>query len=473
MDLVGHREVERDAGPDVAIERIEPGVALVRRKAGWPPLWYVDELDGHALPAELAHELAHVVVVAGRPTKRTAHQESLEGHQSPCAGGAPRVDDIAWQYHRERPGGLKVQVPYAFLDRQFEDPEPYLDEMREIIARGNFTLGAPVEQFERQFAAYCGVPYAVGVASGTDALMLALQAVGVGHGDKVITVSATFIATVGAIASIGARPVFVDVDDGIVMDPDLVEAAITPRTRAILPVHWAGNMADMPRIQEIAQRHGVPIVEDACHAIGARLNGESAGTIGDVACFSFHPVKHINAWGDGGILVTHSDEIVSGVRIARNYGLVDRDEAETFARNSRLHTLQIPVLRRQLKKFEEVVARRNEIARQYDAAFAALEGRVRIPRRRAEVRHSFVIYVIMTDQRDAMLSHLRARGVDARIHYPIPMHLTRAGRKLGHQEGDFPVSEAYARETITLPAHQYLTDEQVAHTVESVSSFFD
>ena len=363
-------------------------------------------------------------------------------------------------------------VPYAFLDRQFDDPEPYFDEMREIIARGNFTLGAPVEQFERQFAAYCGVSHAVGVASGTDALMLALQAVGVGHGDEVITVSATFIATVGAIASVGARPVFVDVDDGIVMDPDKVEAAITPKTRAILPVHWTGNMADMPRLREIADRHGLPIVEDACHAIGARLNGGAGGSVGDVACYSFHPVKHINAWGDGGILVTRSDELVAGVRIARNYGLVDRDEAETFARNSRLHTLQIPVLRRQLAEFETVVARRNEIAAQYDAAFADLAPALRIPRRRPEVRHTFVIYVILTERRDAMLEHLRARGVDARIHYPLPMHLTRAGRKLGHQEGDFPVSEAYARETITLPGHQYLRDEQVAHTIDAVRSFF-
>jgi dTDP-4-amino-4,6-dideoxygalactose transaminase len=367
---------------------------------------------------------------------------------------------------------VTLQVPYSFLDRQFEDPEPVLDEMRELIARGNFTLGAPVEQFERQFAEYCGVPHAVGLASGTDALMLALQAVGVGHGDEVVTVSTTFIATVGAIASVGARPVFVDIDDGIVMDPEKVEAAITPRTRAILPVHWTGNMANLPRLREIARRHGLPIVEDACHAIGARLDGAAAGNLGDIACFSFHPVKHINAWGDGGILVTRSDELVASIRIARNYGLVDRDEAETFARNSRLHTLQVPVLRRQLSAFEDVVARRNVIAQQYDRAFEALAGRVRIPRRRAEVRHSFVIYVIMTEQRDAMIDHLRARGVDARVHYPIPMHLTRAGRKLGHSEGDLPVSEAYARETITLPAHQFLTDEQVAHTIEAVRSFF-
>jgi aminotransferase EvaB len=384
------------------------------------------------------------------------------------AGPSPGRGALGWI----KAGGSNVLVPYAFLDRQFEDPEPYLDEMREIIAQGAFTLGAPVEQFERQFAAYCGVSHAVGVASGTDALMLALQAVGVGHGDEVITVSATFIATVGAIVSVGARPVFVDVDDGIVMDVERVEAAITPRTRAILPVHWTGNMADMAGLAEVAHRHGLPIVEDACHAIGARLNGMPAGSVGDIACFSFHPVKHINAWGDGGILVTRSDVHAASVRIARNYGLVDRDEAETFARNSRLHALQVPVLRRQLGAFEEVVARRNEIAQQYDRAFEALEGRVRIPRRRLEVRHSFVIYVIMTERRDAMLEHLRARGVDARVHYPIPMHLTRAGRKLGHWEGDLPVSEAYARETITLPAHQYLTDEQVAHTIETIQSFF-
>jgi dTDP-4-amino-4,6-dideoxygalactose transaminase len=365
-----------------------------------------------------------------------------------------------------------VQVPYAFLDQQFADPDPYFDEMRAIIAQGAFTLGAAVEQFEQQFAAYCGAPHGIGLASGTDALMLALQAVGVGHDDEVVTVSATFIATVGAIVSVGATPVFVDVDDGIVMDPSKVEAAITPKTKAILPVHWTGNMADMPALAEIARRHDLPIVEDACHAIGARLNGAAAGAIGDIACFSFHPVKHINAWGDGGMLVTRSDEIDASVRIARNYGLVDRDEAETFARNSRLHALQVPVLRRQLAEFEDVVARRNEIAARYDAAFAELDGLVRLPRRRPEVRHTFVVYVIMTARRDELLAHLRANGVDARIHYPIPMHLTRAGRKLGHKEGDLPVSERYARETITLPAHQYLNDEQVEHTIRTVRSFF-
>jgi aminotransferase EvaB len=366
-----------------------------------------------------------------------------------------------------------VKVPYAFLDRQFADPEPIIDEMREIIAQGNFTLGEPVARFERQFAEYCGVPHAIGLASGTDALMLALQAVGVGHGDEVVTVSGTFIATVGAVVSVGAKPVFVDVDDGIVMDVSKVEAAITPRTKAILPVHWSGNMADMAGIAEIARRHNLPIVEDACHAIGARLHGSTAGHVGDIACFSFHPVKHINAWGDGGILVTRSDELAASVRIARNYGLIDRDEAETFARNSRLHSLQTPVLRRQLAAFEEVVARRNEIAERYDNAFAELGGRVRIPRRRAEVRHSFVIYVILTEQRDALVAHLQARGVDAKVHYPIPMHLTRAGRKLGHKDGDLPVTEAYARETITLPAHQYLTDEQVTYTIDAVRAFFD
>jgi dTDP-4-amino-4,6-dideoxygalactose transaminase len=365
-----------------------------------------------------------------------------------------------------------LQVPYSFLNRQFDDPEPYLEEMRQIIAKGNFTLGAPVEQFQRQFAAYCGVPHALGVASGTDALMLALQSVGVGHGDEVITVSATFIATVGAIVSVGARPMFVDVDDGVVMDPDLVEAAITPRTKAILPVHWTGNMADMPRIAEIARRHGLPIVEDACHALGARLDGQAAGNVGDVACFSFHPVKHVNAWGDGGMIVTRSAERAASMHVARNYGLVSRDDAEAFARNSRLHTLQVPVLRRQLEAFEAVVARRNEIAERYDRAFAELDGHVRLPRRRTEVRHSYVIYVLLTDRRDDLVTYLQARGVDAKIHYPIPMHLTGAGRKLGYREGALPVTEAYARETITLPAHQYLTDEQVTYVIDTVRDFF-
>ena len=344
--------------------------------------------------------------------------------------------------------------------------------MRAIIAEGDFTLGPRVARFEQEFAAYCKVPHAFGVASGTDALMLALQAAGVGHGDEVITVSATFIATVGAIASIGATPVFVDVDDGIVMDPGLIEAAITPRTRAILPVHWVGNMADMPRIHEIARRHSLAIVEDACHALGAQLNGQPPGALSDAACFSFHPMKHINAWGDGGMIVTRADEIAARIGVARNYGLVSRDEAETFARNSRLHTLQIPGLARQLQGSEALIARRNEIAARYDRAFADLEGKVRLPRRRPEVRHAHVIYPILTDRRDDLVAHLKSHGVDAPIHYPTPMHLTKAGRKLGYKEGDLPVSEAYANQTLTLPAHQFLTDEQITYTIDTVRAFF-
>lgn len=365
-----------------------------------------------------------------------------------------------------------MQVPYPFLDRLFVDPEPYIDEMRDIIARGDFTLGPVVERFERQFADYAGVKHGIGVASGTDALMLALQAVGVGPGAEVITVSATFIATVGAVASVGATPVFVDVDDGIVMDVSQVEAKITPRTKAILPVHWVGNMADMVALSQIARRHNLALIEDACHAIGAELDGQKAGTLSDAACFSFHPMKQVNAWGDGGMVITNSDEIDAKLRVARNYGLINRDEAETFARNSRLHTLQIPILRRQLDNIEALIAKRIEIATRYDRALSELDGKVWFPRRRSEVRHAHLVYPIMTENRDDLIAHLKGRGVGAPIHYPLPMHLTRAGRKLGYKEGDLPVSEAYANKTLTLPAHQFLTDEEIEYTIDSVRSFF-
>jgi aminotransferase EvaB len=365
-----------------------------------------------------------------------------------------------------------VIVPFAYLDQQYPDVEEYLDDIRALVKTGDFTLGKAVGRFEADFAAFCNLPEAIGLASGTDALMLSLRAVGVGPGDEVITTPQTFIATVGAIAMLGARPVFVDINDELVMDPGAIERAITPQTKAIMPVHWTGTMADMPAISQIAQRHGLRIVEDACHALGANADGQAPGAYSDAACFSFHPIKHINVWGDGGIVVTGKAEVAERIRLLRNHGLKNRDEAIIWGLNSRLQSLQALIAQRQLATITAAIDRRIEHAARYDAAFADLAPAMRIPKRGQAIRHSYAVYVALVERRDELVDYLQQHGVDAKIHYPLPLHLMEAARYLGYKEGDFPASEAYGRTTVTLPVHQFLTDEQVTYTIEQVRAFY-
>src|SRR5260221_8527428 len=230
----------------------------------------------------------------------------------------------------------RMQVKFTYLDRQFSDVDAYLEEVRQVVLKGDFTLGQAVTDFEKRFAALCEMPYAIGVGSGTDALILSMKILGIGPGDEVITAPNTFIATVGAIAMTGARPVFVDSDDGYTIDPSKIEAAITSRTKGIVPVHYTGNVADMPRIMEVAQRHRLLVVEDACQCIKGQRAGLPVGAWGETAAFSLHPLKNLNVWGDAGVIVTRSEDLYHKLRLFRNHGLTNRNESEFFRHNSRL-----------------------------------------------------------------------------------------------------------------------------------------
>jgi len=365
-----------------------------------------------------------------------------------------------------------MRVSFSYLDRQFADVDAYLGDIEELVKTGDFTLGKSLEEFERRFAQVCKMPYAIGVASGTDALMLSLKVLGVGPSDEVITTPATFIATVGAIVNTGARPVFVDSEDGFVIDPSKLEAAITSRTKAIVPVHYTGNVADMPEIMTIARRHSLFVVEDACQAIGASLNGQPVGSWGETACFSLHPLKNLNVWGDGGVIVTRSPELAEKIRLYRNHGLINRDEAIMFGHNSRLDTLQAVIGNRLIEQFEFITKQRISNARRYDEALSELSSFIRIPRRRPGVRHVYHLYIVRAERRDELLTHLSRRSIEAKVHYPIPVHLQKAATYLGYKEGDFPVSEEDSRTVITLPAHQHLAQEQIDYTIEQVRSFY-
>lgn len=363
-------------------------------------------------------------------------------------------------------------INFSYLGQQFADPEQLLNDIRELVRTGDFTLGSALQTFERKFAAMSGIPHAIGVGSGTDAITLSLKMLGVGAGHEVITTPMTFIATVGAIVATGARPVFVDSDPGLVIDVTKIESAITSKTRAIVPVHYTGNIADMPAIARIARKHQLSIVEDACQSIKGRIDGMPVGTWGDAACFSLHPLKNLNVWGDGGVIVTSDSDLARKLRLYRNHGLESRDIATAFGVNSRLDTLQAVLGNRLIDEIDTITARRIDIARRYDDGLSQLEGFVEIPPRRTSVTHVFHLYVVKVQKRDDLLAYLNDHNVEAKIHYPVPVHLQEAARELGYKAGDFPQCEADTARIITLPAHQYLDFADVDYVVQLIRRFY-
>ena len=365
-----------------------------------------------------------------------------------------------------------MHVKYSYLEQQFAEVDAHFADLRKLVASGEFTLGPFVEEFEKKFAAYIGVKHAIGTNTGTGALTLALKAAGVKPGSEVITVANTFIATVGAIVAAGARPVFVDCDERYQIDVNKIEAAITPETTAILPVHWAGCPPELEKILEIANRHAIPVVEDACPAVGAKIDGKFAGTFGKVNAFSMHPLKPLNVWGDGGIVVTNDDKLAEFLRLYRNHGLVDRDHVEIWGVNERLQPFQAVVGARVLDTVEGLVEARIRNAKLLDAGLKGLESFIRPPSRPVGYREVYQLYLVTAVRRNELLAFLISRGIEAKVHYPIPIHLQNAARGLGYKRGDFPVCERQSEEIITLPAHQHIKEEEIAYTIAKIRDFY-
>jgi dTDP-4-amino-4,6-dideoxygalactose transaminase len=364
-----------------------------------------------------------------------------------------------------------MQVKYLDLPRQFDDPE-LLRLIGGVLGRGQFVLGPEVAEFEGEFAKFCGTRFALGVNSATDALFLALKALGVGPGDEVITVSNSFIATAGAIVAAGASPRFVDVGPDYNMDADLLEAAITSRTKAILPVHLTGNPADMEKIIQVAQKHSLVVVEDAAQAVGATLTGKRVGSFGEVGCFSLHPLKNLNVAGDGGVMTTSSPEVRHRLGLWRNHGLKNREEIEFFGYNSRLDTMQAVVAQYNLQFLEQVTEKRIGNARLYDHLLANLEEDVVIPPRNPEAKQVFHTYVIQVNQREQLVEYLSRHQIETKIHYPIPIHLQSPCRALGWKSGDLPETEKQASRILTLPIHQFLAEAHIHHVAATIKKFY-
>jgi len=362
-------------------------------------------------------------------------------------------------------------VPYVNFQAQYAaEKEDILAIIDGVFSRGHFVGGEEIAVVERRLAELCGVAHCVALNSGTDALTFALHALGVGPGDEVITPPNSFFASTAVIAHLGARPLFVDVRADQNIDPDRIEAAITAKTKAIMPVHLTGRVCDMTPIMEIADRHGLAVVEDAAQAIASRYNGRPSGSFGAFGCFSAHPLKNLNAAGDAGFLTTDDENSAERLRRLRNHGLVGRDTVAEWGYVSRMDTLQAAILLMRLDKLEQVTTRRRHNAALYRSLLDP--GHVFAPPCRDIEFNTFHTFVVQVDRRDDLRAYLSERGIGSGIHYPSPLHLQPPARALGYKPVDFPVAEAQAGRIVSLPVHQFLDDDDVAYVAETINAFF-
>jgi dTDP-4-amino-4,6-dideoxygalactose transaminase len=365
-----------------------------------------------------------------------------------------------------------MRIPFVDLKAQYARiKEPVNQAIQDVLQTTQFVGGERLAVFEQNFARFVGATHGVGASSGTSAIHLALLALGIGDGDEVITPCNTFIATTEAISHAGATQVFVDVlDDSLLIDPGLIEAAITPRTKAIMPVHLFGQSADMKAIRDIAARHSLRVIADAAQAHGAELGGSRKAIQGDLACFSFYPGKNLGAYGDAGIVVTDDAELAESMQAFANHGQRRKNIHDVEGYNYRLDTLQAAILDVKLVHLDKWTEQRRSRAKRYDEAFAS--GPVRPVHEAAGRRHVYHLYVVRGERRDELQKALAAEGVATGIHYPIPLHLQPAYERLGLKRGTFPVAERAADEILSLPMYPELTDEMVDDVARAVKKFF-
>jgi dTDP-4-amino-4,6-dideoxygalactose transaminase len=356
---------------------------------------------------------------------------------------------------------MTVHIPFVDLRRNYLSLKPEIDgAIQSVLDRGHFILSEKVRQFEEAFACYCGTRFAVGVASGTDALHLALRACGVDAGDEVLTVANTYVATVSGITMSGAAPLFVDIDPGtLTMNPNLIERAITPRTKAILPVHLYGGCADMDSILSIARRYNLRVIEDCAHAHGATYDGKKVGTLGDAGCFSFYPTKNLGAFGDGGMVVTNTIEIAEKVRMLRRYGEAARNQHEIKGFNSRLDEIQAAILLVKLSHLDKWNARRRKIAEAYRMGLNGTE--IRWSQVHPSGHHVYHVFVVRVKDRDNFRSGLLEKGIETLVHYPTPIPRLAAYTEYATAMTGLPMTECACGEVVSLPVFPEMTDQEV------------
>ncbi len=346
---------------------------------------------------------------------------------------------------------MNTKVPYVDFGPTTQSLKADLTSAFErVLDSGKFVLGPEVKKFEQDFADFCGTKYAAGLANGTCSLHLVFKTLGIEEGDEVITAPNSFIATAAAIAQVRAKPVFVDTNLDFNINPEAIEAAITPRTKAIVPVHLTGRVAKMDQILKIAKKHNLIVIEDSAQSVGAEFNGKRAGSFGDAASFSFHPLKNLHAFGDAGIITSNRLEVVEKLNTLKNHGLIDRSTCSQWGLNCRLDEMQAAFLGLQLPELEAWTEERRKIAKFYNETLGKV---VIVPTEENNEKHVYQTYVIRSDKRDELKEYLNSKGVEALVHYPVPIHLQPAAKYLNYKNGDFPVVEKLSKEILSLPLY--------------------
>jgi len=370
----------------------------------------------------------------------------------------------------------KLKINHSYLVEQFADYSKIFKEIEKVVKKGDYTLGKEVDICEKNFAKRTGAKFAISVGNGTDALLLSLKALNIGPGDEVITVPYTFVATVGSIVTAGAKPVFVDIKEDYNIDENKIQAAITKKTKAIMPVHWAGRPCEMDKIYSIAKKYKLHVVQDSAHVIGARFKNKHLVNFGDACTYSMHPLKNLNVWGDGGFIVTNQQALAKKLYLIRNHGLKDRNKVEIFGYNSRLDTIQAAVANYKMKnKLDNITSKRIRNSKLLDKLFSKNSNITTVERSKhlKEVFHLYHINVKNLKIRDLLQKYLIKNNVDAKVHYPIPVHLQQAAKYLKYKKGDFPVAEKMANTSLSLPVHEFIDVKHINHMTKVIFNFFE
>ena len=366
----------------------------------------------------------------------------------------------------------KMKIKHNYLSEQFKSPNKIFKLINDTVKFNDFTLGRNVDKFEKQFCKYQKVKYALGVGSGTDAIFLSLKALNIKEGDEVITPTYSFYATAGAIATTGAKPVYVDIKKDLNIDEEKIEKKITNRTKAIVPVHWSGRICNMKKIVQLAKKYKLHIVEDACHAILAHDDKKKfAGNFGITGCFSMHPLKNLNVWGDGGVITTNNKKIYEKLKLMRNHGLINRNNCKIYGYNSRLDTIQAAVGLEMIKKIEKITNSRIKNANYLNNNLKNIS-QIELIEEKKNYKSVYHLYQFFCKRRDELNNFLRKNKIDSKIHYPKPLHLHDAAKKFKYRKGQFVNAESLSNKVISLPVHEYIKKKQLDYIINKIKFFY-
>ena len=366
-----------------------------------------------------------------------------------------------------------MRIRHNYLSEQFNNSKEIFKSINKIVKFNDFTLGRYVDFFEREFCKYQKVKYAVGVGSGTDAIFLSLKALGIKDGDEIITPTYSFYATAGAIATAGAKPIFVDIKDDLNIDEDQIEKKITKKTKAIVPVHWSGRICNMKKILRLAKKYNLHVVEDACHAILAHDDKKKyAGNFGITGCFSMHPLKNLNVWGDGGIIATNNKKIYERLKLMRNHGLISRDNCKMYGYNSRLDTIQAAVALKMIKKINFITNSRIKNANYLNEKLQSIK-QIKLIKEQKKYKSVYHLYQFYCEKRNQLNNFLRSNKIDSKIHYPKPLHLHDAAKKFKYNKDQFQNAEKLSKKVISIPVHEFVSKRQLDFIINKIQKFYN